>query len=336
MTDTNPWGDLDISNVQFGKPIKSSQGLAAGSRSPIIARQDDTGTTINASPGWWRTYDYVMSNMVPAKFNGRGLGTAIVNYGYRYGTEPSAEVYTRLAWQVGIDASELAGGGAGGGGGLSAEEKANRIRSLSFTVANQAKLLGINLSTDAVTYIATVAQQQDYTQEQLTSTLANLGAWEELEPGTITTNADDIRNLAREHLVVLSEDSLRDYSRRIASGSMSPETVKNIIQMQAKQAMPWMTSIIDQGLTPTDVLSSGRDRIAQGLEITAGEVDLTDSKYMNMLTVTDEKSGTRLATNSEIDKNVRNDVRWRKTQAAKDTAIGVGQMVARIFGRSTF
>lgn len=302
---------------------------------PTNVRQDDAGRPIYENNDWWMLYDYYKeTGQFSSAVLQSGLLTEIVNYQVTNGSLPPDHQLWAMAKRVGLNPSSLAQGT--GSAGKSAQARANDIRNLTFVVSNQASKLGLKLSADAISYIATVAERQDYSSEQLASVLVDMADWEQLEPGTLKVQATDIDTLAKQYLVSLSPDTVREYSKRIAAGSMSIDTVTNIIRQQARQAMPWLSSAIDSGLMPSDILASGRDQIARGLELNPADIDLSDGQYMQMLTVEDPKSGMRLATNSEIERNIRKDNRWQKTQAAREMAAGMGQMVARVFGRSTF
>lgn len=326
--------DTGIDDLKIASDNVNDILTAAGIPGTAVGRKDGAGNTIYQTNQWWAAYEAVQTQL-PQRLQNTGLATALTNYMARYNDEdPSAMTVARIAKQVGIPTSMFAT--SAGSGGKSAAQRQNDLRNLTFVVRNQAAQLGVPLSAETIAYIADVAEKQDYSSEQLMSVLVDLADWETVEPGQLKNQVDEIGTLARSHLVSLSDDTVKQYSERIANGSMSMDTVTNIIKTQARQAMPWLSSVIDQGLSPSDVMAAGRDQIAKALEITSGEVDLMDNKYLSMLTVQDEKAGTRLATSSEIERNVRKDVRWQKTKAAKEQTVGIGQMLSKVFGRSAF
>jgi hypothetical protein len=142
--------------------------------------------------------------------------------------------------------------------------------------------------------------------------------------------------MGKKYLMNLSDTTAQDYSKRIASGELDTTAIGSILAAQARSSMPWIAQYLDQGLTPEDVLTPSRDAIAQGLEINAGDIDITDAKYLKMMTVDDAKSGTRLATQSEVQKNVRTDSQWGQTKQAKQLGSSMATTIAQIFGRSSF
>jgi hypothetical protein len=240
-----------------------------------------------------------------------------------------------LAEKFGVPISALGAAGAGGGG-RSREQRQNTINSLSARLQNESAKLGIKLSNDQIAYMATAAEKLDFTEDQLTDMIVNQIDWTKIEQGTLTASRDQIKAMGKKYLMNLSDTTAQDYSKRIASGELDTNAISNILAAQARSSMPWIAQYLDQGLTPEDVLTPSRDAIAQGLEITAGDVDITDAKYLKMMTVDDAKSGTRLATQSEVQKNVRTDSRWGQTKQAKQLGSSMATTIAQIFGRSSF
>jgi hypothetical protein len=224
----------------------------------------------------------------------------------------------------------------GGGGGRSAADKANSIRSFSSAIINAAGKFGVDISPEMIAYIAEVADAQNFSLDQLNDVILSQTNWDAVRPGELSANIENINQLSSAYLVDLSSDTVRDYSRRIASGESSLEAIQSLIRQQAKSLNPWMTEFIDRGMTATDVLAGARDRIAKSLGITANEIDFRDDNYMKLATFTDDKGQTRLATSSELTKNIRSDSRWQQTEEASQTATAFARTLAQIFGRSVF
>ncbi len=224
----------------------------------------------------------------------------------------------------------------GGGGGMSAVDKANELRSISTTLLNRSVSLGLKLTPEEIDYVARVAQDQSFSSEQLDNVLVDLVKWDKIDSGTLTASRDEIRALASSYLVGASEETLQGWAEKVARGQATASSIESYIKNQAKIMNPWMKDYIDQGLTPSELLQSSRDLIARNLEIDSNSVDFMDDRFISMATVTDEAGNTRLATQSELMKNIRKDASWSSTEQAKNVTVGIGQMIASIFGRSAF
>ena len=224
----------------------------------------------------------------------------------------------------------------GGGGGISAEDRRNKVQSLVARIQNDSAKLGVKLSNDEIAYMATAAEKLNFSEDQLTDMIVNQIDWNEVEQGTLTATRDQVKTMGKKYLMNLSDTTAQEYSRRIAAGELDPNALTSILASQARTSMPWIAQYLDQGLTPEDVLTPSRDAIAQGLELSPGDIDITNDKYLKMMTVQDEKLGTRLATQSEVQKNVRTDSRWGQTKQAKQLGSSMATTIAQIFGKSAF
>ena len=160
--------------------------------------------------------------------------------------------------------------------------------------------------------------------------------WSSLQDGDLTNNKQQFKELGKNYLINIDDKTAEDWATRVASNSMSADTVKSIIAQQAKTLNPWLSNTIDSGVNPLDMLSASRSKISQSLGIDAGEIDFTNNQYLKMITVDDPKSGTRLANNNELQKNIRTDSRWAKSSEAKEMGSNMAGMLSKIFGRSVF
>lgn len=221
----------------------------------------------------------------------------------------------------------------GGGGGASRQD---RIRSYSATIVNQARTLGVQMTPEEVAYVAAVADSQSFSADQLEDAIIGFTNWATVEPGTMTNTIDQVRALASSYLVTVSDETAKSYASRIASGESTIEAVRSLMINTAKTQHPWLSSQIDQGFSPSEILSSSRDQIAGSLGISQTEVDFNNSRFMNMVTVADKDGSMRLANSTELTKNIRKDSAWAQTEEAKRLVNDTSQAVAKIFGRSIY
>lgn len=254
----------------------------------------------------------------------------LVDNGIRHNGEPDMLWFIQRAKELGVNLT----GRGGGMGGRSAADKQNSIRSFSAAIINAAGQFGIEMTPDLVAYIAEVADAQNFSMDQLNDVILNEANWESLKPGALTVGVERIQQTASQYLVDLSKETMQEYSKKIASGESSLESVESLIKAQAKAMNSWMAPYIDQGLTPSDLLAGARDRIARSLGISAAEVNFMSDEYMKLATITDEKGQTRLANSSELTRNIRSDSRWANTEEASQVTASLAQSIAQIFGRS--
>lgn len=235
----------------------------------------------------------------------------------------------------GVSNSLLQGLWSQGGGG-SGINRANELRSLQTTILNRSTNLGLELSPEEINYMAKVAQDQSYSSEQVDNMLVSVVNWDKLQSGTLTASRDQIKGLAANYLVGMSDQTVQQWSEKVAKNQATAASIESYLRSQAKIMNPWMAEYIDQGLTPGELLQSSRDLIAQNLEIDANAVDFMDDRFMSLATMTDDKGNTKLATQQQLMKNIRKDAAWSSTQQAKNVTTGLAQLVAEIFGRGSF
>jgi hypothetical protein len=287
------------------------------------------GQSITGTAAFWavfdESWDYLKSKGFPVaagieyaqtNINGEYAPEGLYNFGIKYGVDPNF----------------FLGGGSGGSGASRSE----RIKSLAARIQNDSRTLGLNLTPEKIVYIATVAEKLNWSEDQVRDDILTNVDWNTLEGGDLKAQVDGIKTMGRNFLIPLDDKAAQDYAMRLSSGELSQEGIMNIFRTQALTVNPWAKSAIEQGLTPADILKPHQQYIAQSLEIDPGMVDIADDKYLKMMTVADQTGGTRVATLSEVRKNVRQDARWANTSEARDLGSSMASMVARIFGRSSF
>ena len=296
------------------------------------------GKIITKSKAWWLRYNGVYKTY-PAwgKKENQTNYELFINYSELNNFNLNEGQIHNFMMNFGLDPSNFKPAGSGSGGsGKSFAQRQNDIQSLLLRIQNQASILGIPKNNDAFLYIAKVAEKQSWSEEQLTKSVVDLADWKTLNQGTLLQSVDTFTQLGRNYFVNVDKKTARDWADKIAGGSMSAESVEKLLQQQSKLANPWLADTIDQGINPSDLLSSSRSAIAKSLGIQVGEIDFSDSKWMEMVTTKDEKGVTKLADQDTIRLNVRKDELWANSDEAKTLTNNIGNMLANVFGMSAF
>lgn len=260
---------------------------------------------------------------------------AMAQEAYKQGTDLSLGQISVIAQKYGLDPYKLFPS-AGGGGGGTGINRADTVRTLSALISDMARQLGIEFTAEQIAGLATTAEKQNFSRDQILDELTKNVNWYRLNSGSIKTNYEDYKTYGKQFLVNLSDSSTQDWAMRVAKGEMDDATVRQSIREAAKAANPWLASYIDQGLNPSDVLSPNRDFIAQNLEISPLELNLMDQKTLNLMTVVGPDGTRRLADQSQMVKTVRSDDRWKRTNNAKDLTAGMASILSKVFGRSVY
>jgi hypothetical protein len=228
------------------------------------------------------------------------------------------------------------GGGrtfGGGGGRSAAEQEAIDIENAKESIRNQSETLGIVFDEGAITALATTVVKNGWAQDRLTQYIVGAAwNWDGLKDGTLKQQVDQMKVLASDYLLTISDETARSYATRMASGELTMETVNTILREQAKANYRFAAHAIDQGITTKDYLAPSRDFIASELEMNPNDVNLMDQKWLTMLKTTDEKGNERAATLDEMQRAARSDPGYAKTTRAKELASNMAGMLANVFG----
>jgi hypothetical protein len=189
------------------------------------------------------------------------------------------------------------------------------------------------LSDVQLTDMATKVTTENWSQDQVYDTLVSALDWSKLQPGQLLAGRDQVRVIASQYLMPISDDTAAEYSAKIASSELDEAGIRSLFTAQAMQQYGWMGDAIAAGMTPRDFLLPARDRIAQVLELNPSDVDLMDPSVMKMVSLADpETKATRAATLTEVEYAARADGRFRNTKSAQDLTASMGVALDKAFG----
>ena len=327
MTDEEYFRRLKANEVNTKKYLEVEGGFYTGVQQFTAP---GSKTSIYRSTDWIMSANNILRDPDTAWVSKYpGYLTEFIDWTNKYGTPPSGPDERIMRIRQGVPVAST-------GSGKSGVDRVNNIRSMVAEINKRADLLGLSLDANTIANIASVAVDENYSTTEVQNSIVKLVDWTTLKEGSLKTTSDSIKSVGKQYLINVSDNTARQYSTQIAKGSMDIESVKSVMQQQARIAHPWMASILDAGDVPSSVLSNSQDKIASSLGLESSVVDFTDDQYLKMIIATDDKGQQRLANNSELTKNIRNDSRWANTKEAKQLTSGLAQNIAQIFGRSAF
>lgn len=296
--------------------------------------EDLTGEQQNLIADVQKQYTFMMESGLYKKWEAYPQFVyKFADYFVRYQSEPKfADIWEwGKSIKVPPDALRISAAGPGGGA-----DSANTIRSFQTAILNRSLALGLTLDPETISYIARVAEAQNFSSEQLMQSIVELADFKKIQAGELTASLDEMRATANSYLLTVSDTTLQDYAKKLATGGATKEGIESYFKAQSKAMNPWLAQYIDAGIAPSELLKPSRDAIARSLGLSAADVNFTDARFLNMATVTDDKGVTRLANTNELMKNIRNDSAWASTDEARQTTAGMATILSRIFGRSIF
>lgn len=208
-----------------------------------------------------------------------------------------------------------------------------QVAATAATIRDTARTLGIGLSGEAIAGMAWNVNRNGWNDAQTIDSLLHGLNWATVEGGQLTANVDDVKKIAGDYLVSVSDHTARQYSARIASGELNLAGVESIMQSQARARFSWMASEIDQGVKPSDYFAPVRDTVARTLEVAPETINLMDPKWLSLVEVRDrETNKMRAATMNEAMLSARDQGGWVNTQGAQEMSAGMIQLAQQAFG----
>lgn len=120
--------------------------------------------------------------------------------------------------------------------------------------------------------------------------------------------------------------------RDIASGRGNLEGYKNSIRDQAIASFPGLTDQIKAGSSVQDLAQPYLQSMSQVLELAPGEVNVFDPTIKNALGWKDSTGKAASKPLWQFQNDLRSDERWKKTQNAQDSTMGVAHSILQQFG----
>ena len=142
----------------------------------------------------------------------------------------------------------------------------------------------------------------------------------------------NIKDLARNNGINISDDAARTYADQIAAGVVDENTVANTVRESAASAFPLYADQIKAGLNLKTLADPYVQSMSKILEIPDAGIDLFDPTVRGALSYTmpDGKLGTKSL--YEFEKDLRRDPRWQYTDNAKASVSSSVQRVLQDFG----
>jgi hypothetical protein len=143
----------------------------------------------------------------------------------------------------------------------------------------------------------------------------------------------DLRQLASDYLVPLSEQTIDQWGKQIIAGTATNEGFTDYAKGVAKQMFGHYAADIDAGRTVKQLADPFVQVAARDLELTADQIDLMDPKWRKALEL-DPETGQPMQL-SKWQRTIRSDSSygWDTTQNARGEAAEFAKKIAEAFGR---
>ncbi len=129
--------------------------------------------------------------------------------------------------------------------------------------------------------------------------------------GDVAAQGLNVKNLANQYGVPLSDQAAMDWATKLAQGAITEDSVKGYLVEQAKSLFPALAGALDRGITVAQYADPYIQIAQQELGINPASVSFTDPKWMQALNQVDPKTGQRVSMSlDDWLKTIRTDSRY--------------------------
>jgi hypothetical protein len=215
-------------------------------------------------------------------------------------------------------------------------EAAQRVDDMVQSLQRQAQQLGVVLPGDIrlsaqhmVAYQWNPEQQRQWLADQMGAVSSDKGVG-----GLAGASSNQLRDLAEQYGIKLSDQTLTDWTRAIVAGNNSPQGFEDYLRVQAKGKYVGVAEDLDRGVTVQQLFDPYRQVAAQALGINPADINLSEDKWAKALTVS-ENGKSRAMTLDEWGKTLRQDAQYGydKSNTAMTQARGLATAIQTEFGK---
>lgn len=208
-----------------------------------------------------------------------------------------------------------------------------RVAETRLSLQIETAKLGIPVAVERLSDIAKNGLRYGWNQEEMKLALAAEMRWRpgQAEQGLVGKTMQDVKSIARDHMVPVNDRQAWEWTRRIVGGGATLDAVNAQMRTLAIGRFPHLADQINAGVTPGQFFAPYRNLIGRLLEQSPEQVDLMDERWSPVVSRAGD-DGVRPMSYGEVERFARADPRWGKTRNAWDVGAGMLETISRIFG----
>lgn len=211
-----------------------------------------------------------------------------------------------------------------------------RLTEYSGAVTRTAQRLGVNISQAQLRMAAAygITRGLDPSGPEFLGTLSRLFV-KQPGAGAINTAANRVTAISTgQFFIPISKQTATTWGSWIAQGIKTEQDFMEQLRNQAISKFPYLKNQIMAGETPETIFAPHRQTIAQELDLSPGEIDLSSGKWSKVLGLYDKNlKQTRPMTIYEAQTLARQDERFWKTRTGGDLQAGMARTLLNAFGK---
>jgi len=210
-----------------------------------------------------------------------------------------------------------------------AQQAVSARNSELLTLAQQ---LGVQVKPERLLKIAEDSLRFGWNQSQIRSSVSAEFDYVGGESGLAGQSSRQIKELAGQYLVPISDQMLEKWTEQIVAGTADEEGFKSYLVEQAKSMFPGMSAALDKGVTVAQYADPYKQIAARELELNPETIDLNDPKFRKMLDQVDSKGNRVSMSLSESSEYLRRLPEWQQTRGANEKAATLTENILKTFG----
>ncbi len=216
-------------------------------------------------------------------------------------------------------------------------ESRKRIENTMREIRTMATGMGLPMDQKQLLAYATQVNKYGWSEQQVKDGIASHLVYNpaKAQQGQAALAVDQVKEIASQYLVPLSDQTIQKWGRDIISGNVDAKAFESYSKEMAKSMFPGLTAAIDSGVTVAQYVAPYKARAAELLEIPEESVNFNDSKWRPAIDQIDGKTGMRTSMSiTDWERTLRTDSKYGydKTQGARDQAADLTTKLASLFG----
>jgi hypothetical protein len=197
--------------------------------------------------------------------------------------------------------------------------------------------LGVRVEDNELTDLLKKAYAGNLTDTQLDSSIALTNNFGGKFGGTILTQIQDFKNLARSYGLSYTEAKYNQWGADLFANRITDSEVEEAIKIESASKYPGFADQIMKGVTMDALSSAYKSSMATILEIDADSIGYDDPTLMKALQYrgfekTKDAGGPQVMPLWQFESDLRSDVRWQFTNNARDSIDSMQYKVMKDWG----
>ena len=209
-------------------------------------------------------------------------------------------------------------------------------------IKDEALAMGYNITSDQLTTLTDYALNNAGGQAeninglvltQLRKQIANTGKFNPTG-GAATTGMGNIKSTLGDYGIahLYSDQQIQSFQDRIEKGTLTQDSLNNMIKEQAKSAYQPFANQIDSGFTIKDIVSPYLSLYGKTLELNPNATDISDPNFANSIFSSDVNGNQIAKPLWQYQVDLKKDPRWAYTDNARNDLSSVGKSVLQDLG----